>query len=99
MTIEMVTETPIGKKFDSLRVVMEGNHTIKQKLCMFSQLKFLLEHEPYNVHFSGPINLYVPLVDQWGNPLSHFPDGREIARCRAKIKSPYHCAADFYRAG
>lgn len=99
MTIQIISKPPIGKKFESLRGILEGNHTMKQKLCMFSQLKFTLEHEPYNVHFAGPINFYIPLVDQWGHPLTHFPDGREIANCFAKINSPYHCAADHYRAG
>jgi hypothetical protein len=96
MTIEIVRKPPVGKKFDSLRVLLDGNHTLKQKLCMFSQLKYLLQNEPYNVHFAGPTHVYVPLIDQWGHPLTHFPDGREISECIAKTDSPYHCAADHY---
>lgn len=98
MTLQLVRKPPIGKKYDSLRIVLEGNHTLKQKLCMVALAKFMLEHD-HNIHFAGITNVYMPLVDQWGHPLTHLPDGREIADHILNINSPYHCAADQYRAG
>src|SRR5690348_13619865 len=95
MTIQLVRKPPVGKKFESLRIVLDGNHTLKQKVSMLLQAKFALEHD-YNVHFAGTTNLYMPLVDQWGHPLTHFPDGTEIADHILNVKSPYHCAADTY---
>ena len=64
---------------------------------MVSQAKFLLQHE-HNIQFAGDTNLYMPLVDQHGHPLTHFPNGDEIAEFILKINSPYHCAADHYQA-
>ncbi len=95
MTIQLIRKPPVGKKFDSLRIVLEGNHTLKQKVSMLLQAKFMLEHD-HNVHFAGMTNLYMPLVDKWGHPLTHFPDGTEIAEHILNINSPYHCAADLY---
>jgi hypothetical protein len=95
MTHEWEKKPPVGKKFDSLHIVLEGNHTIKQKIAMFLEAKFSLEHD-HNVHFAGLINLYVPLVDQWGHPLTYFPNGDEIAGTRLKVRSAYHSAADHY---
>ena len=95
MTIQLVPKPPIGKKYDSLRIVLEGNHTLKQKIAMMLEAKFMLEHDQ-NIHFAGSTNLYMPLVDKWGHPLTHFPNGDEIASFELKIRSPYHCAADSY---
>ena len=98
MMIQLVRKPPVGKKFDSLRVVLEGNHTLDEKLCEFRQaLAFLQEH--HNIANAGASNLYMPLVDQWGHPLTRFPDGTEIVDHILTVKSPYSCAADFYRAG
>ena len=95
MTIQLVRKPPVGKKFDSLRVILEGNHTLKQKVAKLLEAKFMLEHDQ-NIHFAGNTNLYMNLVDQWGHPLTHFPNGDEIADYILEIKSPYHCAADAY---
>ena len=75
MTIQLVRKPPVGKKWDSLRIVLEGNHTLKQKIAMLLEAKFTLEHDQ-NIHFAGMINLYMPLVDQYGHPLTHFADLR-----------------------
>jgi hypothetical protein len=98
MKIQLMKKPPIGKKFDSLRIVLEGNHTLDGKLCEFRQaLTFL--HEYHNIGNAGSINVYAPLVDAWGHPLTRFPDGTEIVDHILTVKSPYSCAADFYRAG
>ena len=98
MTIQLVRKPPVGKKFDSLRIVMEGNHTLDEKVCEFRQaLTWLQEH--HNIGHAGLSNLYMPLVDRFGYPLTHFPDGTEIVDHILTVKSPYSCAADFYRAG
>jgi len=95
MTHQYERKAVIGRKFESLHIVLEGNHTTKQKIAMLLEAKYSLEHD-HNIHFAGMINLYMPLVDQWGHPLTHFPNGEEIAGTRLKIRSPYHCAADAY---
>jgi hypothetical protein len=95
MTIQLIRKPPVDKKFDSLRVVLEGNHTLKQKIAMMLEAKFMLEHDQ-NIHFAGNVNLYINLVDQWGHPLTHFPNGDKISDYILEIKSPYHCAADHY---
>ena len=98
MAIQLVRKPPVGKKFDSLRIVLEGNHTLEGKLCEFRQALSFLEHH-HNIGNAGLSNFYMPLVDAWGHPLTHFPDGTEIADHILTVKSPYSCAADLYRAG
>jgi len=96
MALQLVRKPPpSGQKFDSLRIILQGNHTMKQKVAMMLEAKFALEHD-FNLHFAGPTNLYMPIVDTWGHPLTHFPNGDEIAQFILKISSPYHCAADAY---
>ena len=95
--LQLVRKPPIGKKFESLRIVLEGNFTLDEKLCEFRQaLSFL--HEHHNIGNAGLINVYAPLVDIWGHPLTRFPDGTEIADHILTVKGPYQCAADQYSA-
>lgn len=95
MTVVFEKKAAIGN-FASLRAILDGNHTIKQKIAMMLDLKYVLQHD-YNIHNAGPMNLYMPLVDPDGRPLTHFADGEEIAQIQARIRSPYHCAADSYQ--
>lgn len=98
MTFELRKKPVFGQKFDCLDLILDGNHTIKQKIAMMLEVKFVLEHS-YNVHYAGPINLSMLLVDCHGHPLTHFPNGEQIGHYHGRLTSPYHCAADTYRAG
>ena len=42
----------------------------------------------------GPTDVYIPLIDQFGHPLTTFRNGNLIADYSLVIDSPYHCAAD-----
>lgn len=95
MTHEYEKKPVFGQKLDSLHIVLEGNHTLKQKIAMLLEAKFSLEHD-HNVHFASFTNIYMPLVDQWGHALTHFPNGEKISGTRLKIRSAYHSAADHY---
>ena len=96
MTIQLVRKPPIGKKFDSLRIVMEGNFNWDEKMCEFRQAVAFLRYK-HNIQNAGLINLYANLVDATGYPITHFPDGTDIADHILTIKGPYECAADQYR--
>jgi hypothetical protein len=98
MTIQLVKKPPLGKKYDSLRIVLEGNHHWDDKMCEFRQAISFLRYK-HNIGNAGIINVYAALVDPTGYPLSYFPDGTEIADHILTVKGPYQCAADFYRAG
>jgi hypothetical protein len=96
MTAKFV-DIPVEKATYSerLRIILPGNHTFKQKLCMLMQAKFLLQHE-YNLCFAGNMDCYVPIIDSVGHQITHLPDGRLIAGRHLLVESLYHCAADDY---
>ena len=98
MTLQLVRKPPTNKAFNErLKITMLGNHTLKQKTCMLLQAKYYLQHEQ-RIDFAGPTDVYVALIDQYGHPLTHFFNGNAIADYNIVIESPYHCAADSYRA-
>jgi hypothetical protein len=97
MTLQLVRKPPFGNvRTDRLKITLDGNHTIKQKIGMLLQAKFDL-HEGYGIDFAGPTDIYILLIDPNGYPLTHFSDGRPICDYNGIIKSPYHCAADSYQ--
>ncbi len=83
---------------ERLKVTLDGNHTIKQKIAMLLQVKFEL-HQEHGIDYAGPTDVYLKLLDPNGYPLTHFADGRAIADYNGLINTHYHCAADHYRAG
>jgi hypothetical protein len=98
MTLQLVRKPAIGHvRSERLKVTLAGNHTIKQKVSMLLQVKFDL-HQEHGIDFAGPTDVYLSLIDPHGYPLTHFADGRPIADYNGLIESPYHCAADHYRA-
>ena len=97
MTLQMVRKPPTNKTpNERLKITLTGNHTLKQKTCMLLQAKFYLEHE-HGIGFAGATDVYVALIDQYGHPLTYFPNRDAIADWSLIINSPYHCAADDYR--
>ena len=97
MTIQLVRKPPIGKsRTERFKVTLNGRHTIKQKLGMMTLAKFWL-HEN-GIDNADVTDFYVPLIDPNGHPITNFPDGRLITDFDLVIESPYHCAADSYRA-
>lgn len=93
--IRVVRKPPIGNaNVERLKVRLNGNHTLKQKLCMIAQAKFWL-HE-HGIDNAGQTDLYVSLLDPNGYPLTNFADGSSIADFDLVIDSPYRCAADEY---
>ena len=98
MTLQILRKPPIGKiKTDRLKITLAGNHSMKQKTCMLLQARFYLQHEQ-GLGFAGPTDIYLPLIDEWGHPLTHFVNGSLIADYNIVISSPYHCAADEHGA-
>jgi hypothetical protein len=98
MTIQLVRKPPTNKAFtDRLKVTLVGNHTMKQKACMLMQVKFWLQHEQ-RIGNAGTVDVYIPLIDADGHPLTQFANGTSIADYNVIIQSPYHCAADEHGA-
>jgi hypothetical protein len=97
MTIHLVKKPPTNRSFNERFLIKApGNHTLKQKIAMFLDGKFLLEHE-HGIRYAGQTDFYVSLVDQWGHPLTHFANGDAIADWSMIVNSAYHCAADSYQ--
>ena len=92
------TEEHIGQRQRQYENNPQGHHTMKQKGAMFFDAKYFLQHE-YNLRSASRIVLFVHFIDQWGHPLTHLPNGNPINRADMVVNSPYHCAADLYRAG
>lgn len=96
MPLQLVRKPPIGNtRSDRLKITLDGRHTMKQKLAMFTQVKFWL-HEEHGVDDAGVSDFYLALLDPNGYPLTAFRDGRAICDYNLLIQSPYHCAADEY---
>ena len=96
MTLQLVRKPAIGNvRAERLKVTLSGRHTLKQKLAMVSLAKFWL-HDEHGIDNAGPADLYLPLIDSSGYPLTHFGDGRLITEFDLVIDHPYHCAADTY---
>lgn len=95
MTGQFVRKPSLGNvRSERLKITLNGRHTLKQKLAMFSLAKFML-HE-HGIDNAGPADFYIPLIDSAGYPLTHLADGRLITDFDIVIDSPYHCAADAY---
>jgi hypothetical protein len=96
MSFEILPKPPVGNtKTERLKITLEGNHTLKQKISMLLEIKFWL-NEKHGISFAGPSDVYVALIDQYGHPLSHFANHEAIGNLWVRSRSPYHCAADEY---
>ena len=86
---------PVGNmRSERFKISLLGNHTVKQKIAMLTLAKFFLHEE--GIDNAGEIDLYIPLLNPHGNPITHFRDQIPVAGNQLIIKSPYHCAADDY---
>jgi len=93
MTVQIVRKPPTNKAYNErLKITLAGNHTMRQKTCMMLQAKSYLLHE--GLGFAGPTDIYIPLIDQFGYPLTTFSNGNLIANYNLIIDLPYPCAAD-----
>jgi hypothetical protein len=98
MTIQLVRKPAIGNiRSERLNILLDGRHTLKQKTCMLMQVKFWL-HQEHGIDYAGPTNVYLSLIDPNGYPLTSFRNDLSVADYNLVIDSPYHCAADSYRA-
>jgi len=98
MTIQLVRKPPIGNiKSERLKITLDGRHTMKQKACMLMQAKFWL-HQEHGIDNAGPTDVWISLLDPAGYPLTTFRNDLSVADYNLVIDSPYHCAADSYRA-
>ena len=61
------------------------------------QAKFWL-HQEHGIDNAGPTDVYLSLLDPAGYPLTMFRNDLSVADYNLVIDSPYHCAADSYRA-
>src|SRR5258708_2149484 len=95
MTIRIVRKPPIGNiKTDRLKAIMQGNHTLEQKLCMSRQVIHLLQMEGFEC--AGQMDMWIPLIAPDGHELTHFANGKLISDSQIIVESPYDCAADNY---
>ena len=93
--IRLVRKPPTSKAHaDRLKITLLGDHSLDDKGCMELQINAHLQGIGFT--HAGPIDLYVPLIDQDRHPLTHFPDGTLIADHIITITQPYACAADEY---
>ncbi len=97
MTVLLVRNPPIGKvRSERMKVTLDGNHELEEKLCMIMKCFAVLEHE-HRIFRAGACDLWIAPIDIHNHPLASFPDGRLIADHRIIVDSPYHSAADQYR--
>jgi hypothetical protein len=95
MPCKLVRKPPIGNpRSDRFKVTLDGIHTTKQKISMLLQAKFFLHEQ--GIDNVGVTDVYFPLIDSNGHPLTSFRDGRMISDYSLFIESPYRCAADEY---
>ena len=95
MPLQLVRKPPAGNAgSDRFKVTLAGTHTTKQKISMLLQAKFFLHEQ--GIDNVGITDVYLPLIDPHGHPLTYFRDGRAISDYHLLIESPYHCAADEY---
>lgn len=93
--IRVVRKPPLTKaSYERLKITLAGNHTLKQKVSMLLQVKFFLHEE--GMYNAGLTDVYIPLIDADGHPLTNFRDGRAISDYSLVIESPYHAVADEY---
>jgi hypothetical protein len=93
-----VRKPAIGNiKSERLKVILEGQHTLEEKICMLMQGIACLEHK-HGIYRAGVCDLWLAPIDSHGYPLTALPEGQLIADYNLVIDSPYDCAADAYRA-
>jgi hypothetical protein len=97
MPHKLVRKPPIGNpRSDRFKVTLEGAHSTKQKIAMLLQAKFFLHEQ--GIDNVGVTDIYFPLIDAHGHPLTNFRDGQAISDYSLVIESPYDCAADEYES-
>ena len=98
MTIRLVRKPAIGNiKSERLKMILEGQHTLEEKVCMLMQGIALLEYK-HGIYRAGISDLWLAPIDANGYPLTILPDGELIADHQLIIDSPYDCAADKHGA-
>ena len=71
MALKLVRKPPIGiPRSDRFKVTLNGAHTTKQKISMLLQAKFFLHEQ--GIDNVGITDVYFPLIDADGHPLTHF---------------------------
>jgi len=99
MTVKLVRLPPIGNvKTERIKIVLEGNHTLEEKICMVMQAIAVLEHE-HRIFRAGNCDLWLAPLDDHNHPLTFFADGEPIGQHKLIVNSPYSSAADHYRCG
>jgi hypothetical protein len=95
MPWELVRKPPVGNtRSDRFKVTLLGNHSTKQKIAMLTLAKFFLHEQ--GIDNAGITDVYFPLIDPNGYPITNFRDGTPVADYNLIFRSPYHCAADEY---
>ena len=98
MTARLVKKPAIGNiKSERFKLILDGNHTLEEKACMFMQGISLLEHK-LGIYRAGISDLWLAPIDAHGFPLTVLSDGQLIAGHQIIVDSPYPCAADIYKA-
>src|ERR1035437_4726608 len=88
MPLQLVRKPPIGNvRSERLKVMLAGNHTMKQKASMLMQVKFWL-HQEEGIDNAGPTDVYFSLLDPNGYPLTTFRDGKPIAAWTSPWPTP-----------
>jgi hypothetical protein len=94
--IDLVPKPPIGNtRSERLKITLAGNHTMRQKACMFMQVKFWLLHEQ-GIPNAGAIDFYIPLFDPEGRAVTILRNGQAVSGYDVRMNDPYHSAADEY---
>ena len=96
MGVRQETVKAIGHvKMDRLKIILEGQHSLEEKICMAMKAVAVLEHE-HGIYRASDCDLWVSPIDNHNYPLTIFPDGHLIAKRRFIVDSPYECAAKAY---
>jgi hypothetical protein len=96
MAVRFVTVKAIGHtKVDRLKIILEGQHSFEEKICMAMKAVAALEHD-CGIYRASDCDLWVSPIDEHNYPLTVFPDGHLIAKRHLIVDSPYQSAAKAY---
>jgi hypothetical protein len=96
MTGRLVRNPPAIKPFsERFKIELPGFQPLKAKIDQAMLAKYYLLHE-HGIYNAGMTHIYTQLLDEHGQPIKYFSDGRSVGDWHLVIDAPYPCAADHY---
>jgi hypothetical protein len=96
MGVRLETIKAVGHvRADRLKIILEGQHTMEEKICMAMKAVAVLEHD-HGIYRASDCDWWVSPIDDHNHPLTIFPGGQLVGKSRLIVDSPYSCAAKAY---